>query len=94
MDTNEIPIGERRSSAKVRTRYVEISQLAEQYVAASPAVFCASGVRSPNEAIAITINPAPATSIPYAILRGAEGSFFFAANALKIAIDTGVRATT
>ena len=40
-DTNEIPIGERSSSANVSTRYVEISQFAEQNTPASPASIAA-----------------------------------------------------
>ncbi len=40
------------------------------------------------------INPQAATSIPIAILRGADGSQFLRANQPNMAIDTGVSAIT
>ena len=41
-ETNEIPIGESSSSAKVSTRYVETSQLAETRVTSPPASMAAA----------------------------------------------------
>ena len=66
-DTNEIPIGESRSSANVKIRYVPISQLADATGPSCPLsarAFCSFGVSSPCEAIIITKKATAATNIP------------------------------
>ena len=66
-ETNEIPIGESRSSANVKIRYVPISQLADATGPSCPLsarAFCSFGVSSPCEAIIITKKATAATNIP------------------------------
>ena len=75
---------------------MEINQLGEtkEAVPAWIASDCASGVNRPNDENIIKMNPHAATSIPRPILRGADGYLPFLDNAPKIAMETGVKATT
>ena len=93
METKEIPIGESRSSANVNTRYVEISQSGEMRsgLTVPPSSFGDARFMDANVRIP---KPMAATNMPRPILRGAEGSLPFFANAPKMASDTGVNATT
>ena len=53
-----------------------------------------AGEARPNEPTVSIRKPAAATSMPSPILRGADGSLPFDANALKMARENGVSATT
>ncbi len=73
-DTNEIPIGESRSSANVRMRYVEMRRLALTRVPSVAGSPCVKGSSKPIEPTAIHTKPRAATSIPKPIFSGDVGS--------------------
>ena len=59
-----------------------------------PAAFNSAGLMRCTDAIAMTVKPKAATTIPIPIFFGDDGSFPLFAKAPKTAIDTGVNATT
>ena len=89
METNEIPIGDRSSSAKVNTKYVDIN-----VVTPTLGPLEIWGIIRPIEEIVIIRKPQAATNTPNPIFRGAEGSLPLFANAENMAMETGVSATT
>ena len=93
--TNEMPIGLNNNSANVNTKYVLMSQFGDTNVLLTPpAAFYSAGLMRCNDAIAMTVKPKAATTIPIPIFFGDEGSLSLFAKAPKTAIDTGVKATT
>ena len=93
-DTNEIPIGESRSSAKVRMRYVEIRRFALTRVPSVAGLPCVNGSSSPIEPTAIHTKANAATSIPRPIFSGDVGSLPILRSQANNATLTGVNATT
>lgn len=91
LDTNDMPMGERRSSANVSTRYVPMRRLGLTSVSPWPST---GAVPNPMEPMHMIRNATAATIIPYPILRGADGSFLRFARNANIATENGVRATT
>ena len=86
-------MGLSRSSANVRTRYVDIRYIGTTG-SGETVPWSSAGEAWPSEPNIMIRYPRAATNIPRPILTGADGSLSFLASAAKMAIEIGVRNTT